>query len=59
MKRPYLFLSLGMFSLSISIAIERFGRELLDTNFIVGFFIGLSLVFNIASLVLLRKERQA
>jgi hypothetical protein len=61
MKKSNIFLSLGMFSLSASIIIKRFGGEMLNTNFIdftEGFFLALSLVFNIAFLLLLKRERQ-
>jgi len=58
MKKSYIFLSLGLFSLSLSIIIERFGGELFNTNFIVGFLTGLSLVFNFTFLLLVGKERQ-
>ncbi len=58
MKKSNIFLSLGLFSLSLSIIIERFGGEMLNTNFVGGFLIGLSVVFNAAFLILLRRERQ-
>lgn len=57
MKRN-IFLAVGMFSLALSHIIDRFVIKDSTTDFIIGFLVGLSIVFTTASLILSRKKEE-
>jgi hypothetical protein len=52
-------LSLGMFCLTGAILLKRFGGQSGTLAFIEGMLIGISLVFNIAYLILTRRDRDS
>lgn len=58
-KDKNLILALGMFSLIIAILLGRYAEQTPIVAFFEGLFYGLSVVFNVYSLILLRKDRKS
>jgi len=56
-KNKNLYLVIGQFALAISILLNRFIKDSIPISFIIGLLTGLSIVFNIAFIVSLRKEK--
>lgn len=56
-RNKNLFLVIGQFSMAISILLNHFVEESGPISFIIGLLTGLSIVFNIAFIVLFRKEK--
>jgi len=52
-----IFLAIGQLSMAISILLNHFVEESGPISFIIGLLTGLSIVFNIAFIVLFRKEK--
>jgi len=52
-----IFLAIGQLSMAISILLNHFVEESAPISFIIGLLTGLSIVFNIAFIVLFRKEK--
>lgn len=59
LKDKNVILTLGMFSLIIAILLGKYVNSSPVTAFLEGLFYGLSIVFNIYSLLLFRKNRKA
>ncbi|MCB0747041.1 MAG: hypothetical protein KDC90_06195 [Ignavibacteriae bacterium] len=57
MKNKNLYLVAGQFALAISILLNQFVKESIIVSFFIGLFTGLSVVFNIAYLLVFRKEK--
>lgn len=53
-----IFLSLGMLSLTVAILIRRYLSFLSSSDFLEGFFIGLSITLNVFYLVKLRLKKR-
>jgi len=58
MKNRNLFLVIGQFSLAGSIILDHFVQESPFISFLIGFFIGLSVVANVAFILGLRTEKR-
>jgi hypothetical protein len=59
LRNPGILLSVGMICLAAAILLKRFGGQSGKLAFIEGMLIGVSLVFNIAYLVITRRERDS
>jgi len=57
MKDKNLYLVIGQLALAISILVNHFAKASDLISFIVGFLTGLSIVFNIAFFLRMRKEK--
>ena len=58
MKNKNLFLVFGQLSLAVSFLLSQFVIETDFVSCMIGFFIGLSIVFNLAFLISLRKKKE-
>jgi len=56
-KNKNIFLAVGQISMAISILLNHFAKDSGLISFIIGLLTGLSIVFNIAYLVLFRKDK--
>ena len=56
-KDKNIFFVIGQLSLAISILLNHFTRAGSLTSFIIGFLTSISIVFGLAYLILVRKER--
>ncbi len=56
MRNKSLFLAFGQLALAVSLLLDRFVRETAPVSFLIGLFIGLSIVFNLAFLIRYRRE---
>jgi len=57
MKNKNIYLVVGQFALAISIILNHFVKDSELISFIIGLFTGLSIVFNIAFVLILRKDK--
>jgi hypothetical protein len=57
MKNKNMYLAIGQLSLAISILLNHFIKESAPVSFIIGLLTGLSIVFNLAYVVTVRKEK--
>jgi hypothetical protein len=58
MRNKNLLLVFGQLSLAFSIILSQFVTETNFVSCIIGFFIGLSIVFNLAFLISLKKKKE-